>query len=386
MGAPAPFTRWRALTPLKEGLNRKTIKRISSSMARASDEFPCARFERNAVQGLDALELRARVNHVMHTLAACLPSNVPQALAVLVRAAQHWDKGAKDDPLRGFAAWPVIDYVGAYGLEHFDASMEALRRLTHLFTAEYAVRPLLERDLKRALVHIARWTQDPDEHVRRLASEGIRPRLPWGRRVGALLKDPRPVLQILESLKRDPAEYVRRSVANNLNDIAKDHPQAVVDTCARWLAEAQTGEQQKQTLWVVQRATRTLVKDGHAGALALLGVSSTPRVRLVSFTVAPKRIVLGQLVTFKVALASTAASGQDWIIDYAIHHQKASGALTRKVFKLKRVRVAAREQIHLEKRHAFKQITTRSYHSGSHHVEILVNGKALGSQEFVLRV
>lgn len=363
----------------KHGLGKGAVLRIARNITRVEPSFSERAFLRSATAGLESLELKARVMHVVEALRKHLPSDDLAAIDVLVRAGDVWDEGDQASPTNGFAAWPVIELVGAHGLEHFDASMEALRKLTRLFTSEFAIRGFIERYQARSLKLLARWSRDPDPRVRRLVSEGTRPRLPWGRRLKRFQEDPRPILELLEKLKDDDAEYVRRSVANNLNDIAKDHPEVVIDVCRRW-ARGASAERQ----WIIGRATRTLVKEGHPGVLELLGFDARAKVVVSALSLTPARIELGQDVVVSFEIRSTSNEPQALVIDYAVHHVKQAGHRTPKVFKLTTLELRPRETASIRKTHKFRKITTRTYYSGRHAIEILVNGRSRAIAELVL--
>ncbi|MCA9581883.1 MAG: DNA alkylation repair protein [Myxococcales bacterium] len=367
-------------TALKHGLGKDAIRRIGRNIQRVEPAFPERAFFRNAIRGLETMELKARVHHVAGTLRKYLPQDVPAAMAVLVKAGENWDPGEKS-ATGGFAAWPVIEWVGEYGIDHFDMAMESLRKLTGLFTAEFAIRGFIEKYPTRSMRLLKKWTHDSDDHVRRLVSEGTRPRLPWGRRLRAFQEDPRPVLGLLELLKDDPAEYVRRSVANNLNDIAKDHPETVLETCRRWAKGASD-----ERMWVIKRATRTMVKEGHPGALAILGFHPEARISVQSLSLRPSTLTVGQDLQMSFGLRSRSTRPQALVIDFAIHHVKASGARSRKVFKLKTLILNPGEGLTITKTHKVRKISTRTYYPGLHGFEILINGRSRAEAEFRLKV
>ncbi|MEA2069325.1 MAG: hypothetical protein U9P12_09000, partial [Verrucomicrobiota bacterium] len=227
---------------------------------------------------------------------------------------------------------------------------------------------------------LEKWCIDPDAHVRRLVSEGSRPRLPWGRQLPQFIADPSPVFQLLEKLKDDPSEYVRRSVANNLNDISKDHPDTVIACCRQWEKNAGTERQ-----WIIRHATRTLVKAGHPDVFGLLGFTESPRIDFQSLDVSPKEIPLGGTIEFKAVLRSESKNMQRVVVDYAIHHMKANGKTSPKVFKFQSLEIAPGETIALSRHHAIKPIATRKYHPGKHAIEILINGKTFARTGFTLR-
>ncbi|HGG57748.1 MAG TPA: DNA alkylation repair protein, partial [Nannocystis exedens] len=328
---------------------------------------------------LDRLELKERVTKVAATLARFLPKNYPDAVKIIVQAGKTWDPGEAGDPLRGFAAWPLFDFIAERGIGDLRRSMAALRSITHLFSAEFAVRPFILRYPKRAFAELTKWTRHRDEHVRRLASEGTRPRLPWATRIQPLIDDPSPVLALLEHLKDDPAAYVRRSVANNLNDIAKDHPELVIDLCEAWLEGAST-----ERRWIVERATRTLVKAGHPRVWGLLGFTKRPKVAVSPLRLSCRRVSIGDDLSLRLTISSEARSRQRLAVDYRVYFMKAKGEQRPKVFKLKVLELAAAEVIEISKRHSFRRISTRKYYPGRHAIELLVNGEARGRAEFEL--
>ncbi len=367
--------------PLKEGLNRAVVARIGATFADADPQFDAARFVAACCRGLERLDLKARVLRIAEVLRERLPPDYPAALDRILHAAAAWPARDPADPLSGFAAWPMTDFVGLYGLAHPEESLDALRRLTPLFTAEFAIRPFLIEHVDLTLERLDAWTGDPDDRVRRLVSEGTRPRLPWGVRLKRFQEDPAPTLALLEKLKDDPADTVRRSVANHLNDVSKDHPELMLQVCARWQRGAGEGRD-----WIVRHATRGLVKQGHPGALKLLGVGDRPEVAVTAFRVAPKSIRVGESLAFGFALASTSKRPQKLVIDYAVHHRKADGSARPKVFKLKTLELAPGESLRLEKRHSFRPVTTRRYHAGAHLLELLINGRGIARKRFRLEL
>lgn len=365
---------------MKDGLGTSAIRRLARNLAAADPEFDAAAFERRAAKGLARLELKERVAHVTDAFAEVLPDDYERALEIIVAAAKTWDRGDENDPLRGFAAWPLFHFIETRGTGHFAPSMAALRTLTPLFTAEFAIRPLIAADPKRAFAELHRWTKDPDEHVRRLVSEGTRSKLPWATRVPALSEDPARVIALLERLKDDPSEYVRRSVANNLNDIAKDHPDLVIDCCERWLVDA-TEDRRR----LVRHAARTLIKAAHPRVWRLLGFANDPKVS-ATLHIDKTAVRLGQDLGLTIELRSRSSQPQRLAVDYAIHFVKASGTRKPKVFKLRELDLGARDAITLTKRHPLRKITTRTYHGGEQRLDVIINGNTVATATFDLKV
>lgn len=358
--------------PFKNLINPAAVRAAARTMAAAWPRFDAARFEQLAGAGLEALELKARAMHVCAALEATLPQDFVQAAAWL-RAAMTGDDG-----LKGWILWPVGEYIARHGQAQPALALELLRTLTPRFTAEWAIRPFIERHPELSFRTLARWTADPDEHVRRLVSEGSRPRLPWGLQLKGLIADPSPTLALLERLQDDDSAYVRRSVANHLNDIAKDHPALV----AAWV-EAHLPDAPPERRKLLRHACRTLIKAGDARVLKAFGLGRALKGQ-VSLAVTPRRIVLGEAITLQLELRSTARRGQPLVIDYAVHHVKAAGHSAAKVFKGWKLELAPGETRVLTKRHAIKPITTRTYHAGHHRVDLRVNGRVLAEAGFDL--
>lgn len=371
------------MEPFKTLFNRALIAEIGAHLARHAPGFDRAGFEAMAGDGLEALELKARSARITRALDAHLPADFAQACA-LMRAALHPETGGVGGGtpsdargLRGWAVMPMADVVVARGFPDFDLAMRTLAAMTRRFSAEFAVRPLIAADPGRALGHLAAWAADPDEQVRRLASEGARPRLPWGLRLKAFVADPAPLLPILAALRDDPSETVRRSVANSLNDIAKDHPDLVAALARDWLADAPP-----ERARLVRHALRSLVKQGHREALAALGYAAAAVAGRL--TILTPEVACGGALGFVLELDETGGRAQRLVIDYAVHHRRANGGLAPKVFKWTTLAIAPDATLRLERRHAIRPITTRRYYDGVQRLEILVNGAPVAAAAFRL--
>ena len=212
---------------MKDGIDRVAIKRISSAVSQLVPTFDAVEFEKRANDNLGNLELKQRVAHLIEALHATFNVSFQELQPQLMPLMSVWDHGDENDALRSFAAWPVTDYVAVYGIEHPELALPLLENMTELFSAEFAIRPFIINNQNETLAVMQAWATSSNHHVRRLASEGCRPKLPWGQQLPSLIADPAPIFPILEQLVDDESEYVRRSVANNLNDISKDHPHLV---------------------------------------------------------------------------------------------------------------------------------------------------------------
>lgn len=357
--------------PLKDLLNAKVMARIGRAAAQAHPGFDERAYLAMTRKGLDALSIMQRMNRAADSLRAHLPPDYPQALKAVRKMA----------PLLpgGFADMVLPEFVGRHGLGHFELSLEALRELTPYSSAEFAIRPYIAQDPDAVLTHALRWAEDENEHVRRLASEGTRPRLPWARRLPLLMAEPQRARPILEKLRADPSDYVRRSVANHLNDIAKDHPDWVLELLEGWPREP------AETQWIVKHALRNLIKAGHPRALRLVGATLGAKVQLQSFSVAPKIVRLGQTLQLNATLVSTARQAQKLVIDYALHYVKKNGERSRKVFKLRTLELAGHAEIAITKNQTMADFTTRVHYPGRHAVELLVNGLTVAQGHFMLK-
>ncbi len=356
---------------LKNWFDKAFYVDLASALADAHPPFDQQAFVGSATDGLDALELKQRLLRTAELCRRYLPSDYGEALDILYEVAPRYE-----GQFRGMFA---PEFVGLYGLDDRKRSLEALKFLTRFSTSESAIRPFIEQDLAGTLKLMARWTKDKNHHVRRLASEGCRPRLPWSSRLDALIDDPTPVYPILDALNADPELYVRKSVANHLNDISKDNPEIMLDWVESW------DRQDERTAWIVRHGARSLIKAGHPRSFALFGFEAKPRLAVEDLKAKPKRIKLGQTVTFSFDIASRARRDQKLAVDYAIHYVKASGRPSRKVFKLCEVVLQAGERQTIEKRQTFKDFSTRTHHPGRHVFELLINGKTCGEVGFDLK-
>jgi 3-methyladenine DNA glycosylase AlkC len=366
---------------MKDGLGEAAVERIIQALLLSGAYFSPKSFRKDAFSALHQLELKDRVRHLITVMGRHLPPSFPETAAILGGIRNYWPDDEGDDKHQIFAAWPVIDYVAEYGLSHPDIALPLLHYLTPMFSAEFAIRAFLVQHPEETYNQMLLWCLDPDAHVRRLATEGIRPRLPWGRQLPQYIDDPAPVVSLLENLKDDPSDYVRRSVANNLNDIAKDHPELVIETCRRWKAEAVPARQ-----WIIRHATRTLVKDGHPQVFPLLGFTHQPQLKVDAPELSNPHLLLGDHLGISTRITSTSSEKQYIVIDYAVHYMKSNGKSAPKVFKWKNLHLKPGQCVILEKSQPFKKITTRRHYAGRHMIEIRVNGKPASETAFELHI
>jgi 3-methyladenine DNA glycosylase AlkC len=368
--------------PFKNLLNKAVISGMGDHLSKVWSGFDQSGFCMAAMENLDTLELKERSTQITTALASFLPNNYKKAAEVMLASLAPEDEAvinnADVNGIEGWAVMPMADYVGLYGLQDFDISMTLFKEMTKRSSSEFGIRFFLMQAPERTLSVLKKWTHDPNTHVRRLISEGTRPRLPWAKNLPAFIENPDPLLPLLDALKDDKEEYVRRSVANNLNDISKDHPDLVTKVAGKWLKGANQNRER-----LVRHACRTLIKQGHQKTLNIFGYSS-PCLELGTLKILTPQVSFGEELLFELCLTSTSKKTQPLIIDYAIHHQKANGSTTPKVFKWKTSTLASFGTLKAKKKHGIRKITTRTYYPGTHRLEILVNGISFGIKNFEL--
>ncbi len=361
-------------------LNPTVVQELADALHQTWSDFNKNSFVQNITQQLDQHSFAGRVTLIANQLTTHLPKDFPAAIDILLSSLGPELPGTEElSGWDGFILMPQTRFIRDNGMGHYDISMNALYEMTKRFSAELDIRAFIQNFPEPTLERLHTWTQDPNCHVRRLVSEGTRPRLPWASRLPEFQKDPSPVIELLEKLNEDPILYVRRSVANNLNDIAKDHPDLVVDTLRRWDTIENPGTQ-----WIIRHASRTLVKAGHLGALELLGYPADLQVKVTALNVQPESLAIGESLKLEVSLVSESNQPQNLMIDYAIHFMKANGKQAPKVFKFAKKTLEPGDTLNLSKAHSFKPISTRKYYAGEHIVELKINGASFGKYYFQL--
>lgn len=313
-------------------------------------------------------ELKARMRHVTHCLHKVLPRSYPETLVLLREAAPR---------VKGFEAMSIPDYIELYGHKHWDLSMETLGYITRFASAEFAVRPYLLENPERAMGYMARWAEDPDPAVRRLASEGCRPRLPWAMTLPCFKDDPSLIVPVLEKLKNDPSDMVRRSVANNLNDISKDNPELMLDLCERWYGRL------PETDAIIKHACRSLLKAGDKRALMLFGCDDAANISLDVLELEKETFVIGDDLRFSFQFTVTQDKEISIRLEYCIFYLKSSGKLSGKVFKISEGTFKPGKYIYSRK-HTLADMTTRRHYPGTHELAIIFNGEEMARQSFEL--
>lgn len=303
-------------------------------------------------------ELKDRMRRVTECLHSTLPAEFGEALEILDKAIPA---------ATGFLPMVCSDYVARYGLEDWDLSLTALARFTRFGSSEYAIRPFIFRDAERTMAVLLRWAADENEHVRRLASEGCRPRLPWGFALERFKRDPRPILPILEQLKSDESEYVRTSVANNLNDISKDHPEIALDVARKWYGR------DPRTDWIVRRGLRTLLKAGNRQALELIGVSPNSRVVVSGFEVEQSVVPMGSSIDYGFVVEIRGDEPSQVRLELRVDYARPRGRSSRKIFAIRTASLEPGSHT-FKRRLSLAPRSTRQNFPGPHRLALIVNG------------
>ncbi len=356
------------MEPFKNWLNPKVAEQIAMAIKRNQKSFDQLTFLKNINKELENLELKERVHFLSEKLHAHLPKNQQKATVLLVGALKRNDQDQVG--LSGVALWPLTHYISIYGLEYFDQSMEALKEMTKLFTSEFAVRAFFLQDQKRFLKIIKEWMKDDNEHVRRLVSEGLRPLLPWGVKLEAVARDPMITWGILDALKNDPSEYVRKSVANHINDHTKNHPEFVIEKLMQWhLSEKKT----KEVDWVIRHGSRSLIKKGYLKSFVFHGVEGQ-LIEVGQQKILTKKVNLGESLKVRLVVENKSHKIATVILDHEIYLLKKNKSHTIKIFKGKKIKLAANQSCQLELKIPLKAVTTRVYYPGRHYWNVKING------------
>lgn len=361
------------MTPFKEMFNPDAARWLAERMQIALPTFRSDAFLGEVLPRLGALELKARVEMLAVTLVGYLPKAFSEVAPILLAALEPDPGPPEGEAFGSFRYMPLARVVSLLGLEQPDLALPVLYELTKRFSVEFDIRYFLEKYEGPVLATLLRWADDPDWRIRRLVSEGSRPRLPWGMQLRAFVANPELTLPLLERLRLDPHSAVQRSVANHFNDMAKDHPERVVEVLERWLAEPGPG-----TAGLARHALRSLIKAGNSGAMRLLGFDTQAALEVVAFRVTPEVVRVGGAVTLEAVVRNPGSESVRLLLDYVVQYRKADGKQGPKVFKWTTRTLGPGERVVLTKQHSFKPVTTRVLYPGAHRIGILVNGRVAG--------
>ena len=361
---------------LKDGYNEDYIRQLATDIHAVYSQFHLEDFVSSVVDDAwDTLELKGRMRQITLNLGKFLPTNYTEAISIIDKVIKGYG-----DWLTGFGAMYFPDFVEIFGQDesNWDISIAALERYTEHASAEFAVRPFIINNEERMMAQMYAWAKSENNHVRRLASEGCRPALPWAQALPKFKKDPTPILPILEHLKADPDVYVRKSVANNLNDISKTHPDLVAKLAKDWYG------QNEHTDWIVKHACRTLLKKGNHDVLAIFGFQNAELVAADDFAIDTQTVSIGGSFNFSFAISTSEATKVR--LEYAIDYVKANGKRSKKIFQISEIALKANEKKRYTKSHSFANLSTRKHYPGIHSITIIVNGTERGTLDFELIV
>ncbi|MFN0120258.1 MAG: DNA alkylation repair protein [Blastocatellia bacterium] len=348
---------------------RITLTRLAEAITQADAGFDQAKYLALVFDDAwEARELKARMRHAAVCLGQTLPGSYARVLKTLKQVAPQ---------SRGFDGMIFPEFVEVYGQNDWDRSLPALEYFTRFGSSEFAVRPFFHKDAARVLAYALRWAESADPHVRRLASEGCRPRLPWAMALPEFIANPAPLLPVLEKLKDDESDYVRKSVANNLNDISKNHPDLVMEICERWSGHSPRAD------WIIKHACRGLLKARHARALRLFGFGESDRLAVTELSVEKKRLRIGEALFFSFTLQVGGETERKLRIEYMIDFVKADGRTSKKVFQIAEKSYAP-GAYPLRRKQVMADLTTRKHYPGTHRLAIVVNGQECAMTSFEL--
>jgi 3-methyladenine DNA glycosylase AlkC len=322
-------------------------------------------------------ELKDRMWHTTRVLNEHLPSDFKKTAKIIKNLVTELQRRPITGSGLEFMFLP--DYIEKYGIHDFETSVNLFEHVTPFTSCEFAVRPFVIKYEMKMLERMLDWSTHKNHHVRRLASEGARPRLPWAMALPALKKNPSSILPILENLKADESEYVRRSVANNLNDIAKDNPHVVIEIAKKWKGLS------KETDAIIKHGARTLLKQGNADILKHFGLQNNTKVEVHQFNIVNKKIKIGDYLEFDFLLRNSDKKAQELRLEYAIHYLRNNGTHAKKVFKISERTIDPMEEIKIKRKQSFKLITTRQFYIGKQYVSVIVNGNERAKEEFWLK-
>ncbi|MFD3189310.1 hypothetical protein ACFMPD_03415 [Sedimentitalea sp. HM32M-2] len=367
-------------TALKDRFyNACKVRQLADRFTAADPGFDGPGFQAQVMARLPELELKQR----MAWIAACLDRQLPGPLseiAPVLRAAlpPPLDPTLTDGDFGDFIYAPLGELVVMRGLDTPDLALDLLCDITQRFSMEWALRPFLNRWPDEVLARLRHWSRHNNYHVRRLVSEGTRPRLPWGHKIGLDVATPLP---LLDRLHADPTRYVTRSVANHLNDICRTRPDLVMDRLSDWADRG--GQDPVERAWMTRHALRGLIKAGNPRALAMLGFDPGATIDVVAFEVPPHADIGGKLA-LRVALCAPKEAAA--MVDVVLWRRRADGRLSPRVFKVKQLELPAGRRVDLERTLPLRgQATTYRLHPGTHRIDLQVNGRTLASAGFELR-
>jgi 3-methyladenine DNA glycosylase AlkC len=355
---------------------RKFLRNLTEDFQQVYPELDAPGFLHDTFDGRwQKMPVDDRLKYLSASLHKSLPHDFRVAASILAELMPYLHE--KHD--NAFWAYMFIpDYMVRYGMDDFETSVTAFEKITQYTSCEFAVRPFIVNFPQRMMAQMLTWSGHEHHNVRRLASEGCRPRLPLAPALPALKKEPQPIIPILDRMKDDQSEFVRRSVANNLNDISKDNPSVVIDLARSWKGVT------KNTDWVIKHGCRTMLKQGDSEVMRIFGFGAVDQIMVRRFGVVDATVCLGDSLEFDFELENTDSSDARVRIEYGIHYRKANGTLSRKVFKISERTLPANSTVSINRKQSFKPMTTRKLHPGRHELSLILNGREMEKIGFEL--
>lgn len=364
------------MEPFKNIYNDRFFNGFTDILTKTLGGFDKKRFLQKVYDDAwESRELKQRMKHIALVLQEFLPGSYDQGIAKI----KDIITALRGKGITGGLEYMIFtEYVENFGLDHYDTSMKAMEFITQFISCEFAVRPFIVRYPDKVMRQMLQWSKHESDQVRRFSSEGCRPRLPWAMALPALKKDPSPILPILENLKDDPSEFVRKSVANNLNDIAKDNPGVVLDIVKRWQGHS------PRTNWIIKHGSRTLLRKAHPQAMKLFGLAAADKIVVDKLKIANNSIGIGEALVFSFHLTNTGHKPIKLRVEYGIDYMKSNGKGNRKLFKITENTYQPGQTYTFQRTQSFRNLTTRKHYAGKHALSIVINGQELAHKAFMV--
>ena len=345
---------------LKDEYNKPFIQELGNKLKSVSTSFDTDSFTRAIInKDWEQRELKDRMRFITNNINTHLNHSYPKQIELLSKIVADYG---------GLKGMVFPDFIQVYGLDDLTTSLSAMELFTQYSTAEFAIRPFIEKYPTEAMQQMVLWSTHENHHLRRLASEGCRPRLPWAPKLSEFITNPSPVLPILEELKSDASLYVRKSVANHINDISKDHPKLVLALTEKWYGE------KPHTNWIVKHALRTLLKKGDKKALAIFGLDDSKNLETTNLTLSESTLQIGEFLHFEFDVSNNSKQNRNIRLEYKVAFVKANGSTSNKVFQLSEFSLKANSKKHFKRKQWFKELSTRKHYPGEHKITLVING------------
>ncbi len=374
--------------PFKNMYNAQFFDRFTNDLKLVINDFNAREFVSRIMDDeWENKEFKQRISHITTVLKKFLPADYKDAIAKILELLDHIKPRYShcseiDDTKFGLTLeyGAILDnYVEQYGMDDFETSVKAIEKITQFTSCEFVTHSFIVKYPDKMMAQMLIWSKHEHWGVRRLASEGCRPRLPWAMALPGLKKNPAPIFPILENLKNDPARSVRLSVANNLNDIAKDNPEIVIGLAKKWKGES------REVDWIIKHGCRTLLKQGNPEIMELFGFNFTVKnLTIEDFQISDTLVVVGDSLKFSFKLLNNNNNKTKVRLEYAIYYQKANGTLTKKVHKISEKEYSGNSVNPIIRKHSFRVVTTRKFHPGLHQVAVIINGNEFEKYDFEL--